>query len=149
MHKIGQSNNPEARVKSLKTANPSCVLLGKTKKISEKDLHIIFRDKRVAGEWFNLSDEDLTKISGFFENGICPSNVDLAVHHFRRHRKESGYKTYVIGFGKYKGVKLIDMTTQEQIDYLQWFVSEKVKNASRGELKRAPFQAFKWWIALR
>jgi uncharacterized protein (DUF3820 family) len=55
----------------------------------------------------------------------------------------------VISFGKYRGVNLVDMTTPEQIDYLQWFVSEKVKNATRGELKRAPYQAFKWWIALR
>lgn len=147
-YKIGRSRSPEERLKSLRTANPTCVLVGQTQKIGEKDLHIIFREKRIAGEWFDLSEEDLAKITGFFEKGICPENLDLAVHHFRKARKQSGYEKYVIGFGKYKGVKLIDMVTPEQISYLEWFVREKRQgNLKRNELKRAPYAAFRWWLS--
>lgn len=55
--KIGRSNNPESRFKSLQTANPLPLSLIKVIEtpnsvVSEKELHERFDHLRVLGEWF-------------------------------------------------------------------------------------------------
>jgi hypothetical protein len=67
-YKIGWSTaqDPEKRLSSLQTGNPgelSVVGFFNVSSIkAEKMLHEIFSPKRTSGEWFNLSEEDVTMI---------------------------------------------------------------------------------------
>jgi len=66
--KIGFSKNPKVRERTLQSEKPSTALLdywpGNSEK--EKTLHGIFAGKRIRGEWFNLSQDDIAFISNFF-----------------------------------------------------------------------------------
>jgi len=67
-YKIGTSNNLRTRVKQLKTANPYLTVLyvGRGSYLMEAHFHKLFSDKRIRGEWFNLSSEDIRiLIEGF------------------------------------------------------------------------------------
>jgi hypothetical protein len=68
-HKIGISNKPGYREKTLQSEKPSIELICHkhfpSRKISEsieKALHETFKDKRIRGEWFNLSGSDIDEI---------------------------------------------------------------------------------------
>lgn len=68
-HKIGISNKPEYREKTLQSEKPTielvCHKVFPTRKISEsieKALHESFKSKRLRGEWFNLSEDDVSNI---------------------------------------------------------------------------------------
>lgn len=62
--KIGISMRPKLREKTLQSEKPSIKMLWSTKcfQSEEKFLHSKFSGKRIRGEWFNLSDEDVTYI---------------------------------------------------------------------------------------
>lgn|SRR5574341_1266238 len=70
LFKIGKTTNLKARVAQIKTSSPvPCSLLFHTqydeKVIDlEKKYHAEFNNKRVRGEWFNLSKSDLLPIIG-------------------------------------------------------------------------------------
>lgn len=57
--KIGISNNPKLREKTLQAEKPTISLLYTFNKNIEKELHSKYKDKRIRGEWFNLSSEDI------------------------------------------------------------------------------------------
>lgn len=59
--KIGYSNNPKYREKTLQSEKPTIALEWQivARQEDEKHLHDLFKQKRVRGEWFNLSDDDL------------------------------------------------------------------------------------------
>lgn len=68
-HKIGISNKPEYREKTLQSEKPSIEMLAckkfPTRKIAEaieSALHTAYSQQRVRGEWFNLDDEDVAAI---------------------------------------------------------------------------------------
>lgn len=68
-HKIGISNNPTYREKTLQGDKPSIIKLAAKKYPSRKiaaaiesALHNAFSEKRVRGEWFNLNDEEVNSI---------------------------------------------------------------------------------------
>ena len=68
-HKIGISNTPEYREKTLQSEKPSIEMLAckkfPTRKIAEAieaALHTAYSQQRVRGEWFNLNDEDVAVI---------------------------------------------------------------------------------------
>lgn len=68
-HKIGISNKPEYREKTLQSEKPSIEMLAckkfPTRKIAEaieSALHTAYSQQRVRGEWFNLKDEDVAAI---------------------------------------------------------------------------------------
>lgn len=68
-HKIGISNTPEYREKTLQSEKPSIEMLVckkfPTRKIAEaieSALHTAYSQQRVRGEWFNLNDEDVAAI---------------------------------------------------------------------------------------
>lgn len=67
-YKIGRSIDPIKREKTLQSEKPTIELIkyysGKIK--HEKDLHLMFRDKRIRGEWFDLSGSDIKEIDNFF-----------------------------------------------------------------------------------
>ena len=68
-HKIGISNTPEYREKTLQSEKPSIEMLVckkfPTRKIAEaieSALHIAYSQQRIRGEWFNLDDVDVAAI---------------------------------------------------------------------------------------
>ena len=68
-HKIGISNNPRYREHTLQSDKPTIELLCckefPTRKIAESietALHNAFSEKRIRGEWFNLSKDDVASI---------------------------------------------------------------------------------------
>lgn len=69
-HKIGISNRPEYRERTLQSEKPTIVLLCAKKYPSriiaeaiEAALHKAFWEKRIRGEWFDLSDKDVMEIT--------------------------------------------------------------------------------------
>ena len=63
-YKIGIATNLRKRVSNIQTSNPFKVTLvayTKTENVfaDELELHELFKDKRVRGEWFKLNDDDL------------------------------------------------------------------------------------------
>lgn len=60
-YKIGKSKNPKVRESTLFSEKPCIDLLFYFKSDSscEKWLHLIFHDKRVRGEWFDLTESDI------------------------------------------------------------------------------------------
>ncbi len=68
-HKIGVSNKPDWREKTLQGEKPTIELLASKKYISrkiaaafEKALHMAYDDKRIRGEWFKLNPSELEEI---------------------------------------------------------------------------------------
>ena len=66
-HKIGISNNPKYREKTLQSDKPTIELLHKKSfpnrriaEVLEKTLHITYSNKRIRGEWFELDDDEDT-----------------------------------------------------------------------------------------
>lgn len=62
--KIGVANNVEVRLKTLQTSTPfKLSIMGafycRNKNKVEAALHDVFKDKRMCGEWFDLSDSDI------------------------------------------------------------------------------------------
>lgn len=67
-HKIGRSINPEFREKTLQSEMPDieCSFISPlTFNLNEKRLHILFKEKRIRGEWFDLNIEDVDYIKKF------------------------------------------------------------------------------------
>jgi hypothetical protein len=69
-HKIGISNYPEYREKTLQSEKPMIELLCPKKYPSrriaesiEKALHSTFNEKRIRGEWFELDESEIDEIS--------------------------------------------------------------------------------------
>jgi len=64
LHKIGFSINPTKREKTLQSEVPSVSLIFSVKATLdyEESLHLQYESKRVRGEWFNLSSEDLESL---------------------------------------------------------------------------------------
>ena len=72
-HKIGRSKNPKYREKTLQSEKPTIELLDKWSAYpeTEKELHKHFDGKRIRGEWFDLSCDDIKLIPSLikqFEN---------------------------------------------------------------------------------
>lgn len=62
--KIGVSNNPAYRERTLQAEEPEITLLFKleTYAFVEEWLHYVFREKRVRGEWFELDDAEIARV---------------------------------------------------------------------------------------
>jgi len=63
-YKIGESNLPKFREKTLQSEEPEVEIYASftSEKCNEKILHERFSHKRIRGEWFSLSNEDLNYI---------------------------------------------------------------------------------------
>jgi hypothetical protein len=68
-YKIGRSNNPEYRERTLQSQEPDVELLFSCHEsiITEKELHDLFDHKRIRGEWFDLNANDVLKIRELME----------------------------------------------------------------------------------
>lgn len=67
--KIGRTNNPDNRLRTFNVKLPFdveylCVLKTDDMYVLEYQLHLKFADKRLSGEWFSLSANDLDYING-------------------------------------------------------------------------------------
>lgn len=68
-YKIGRSDNPDAREKTLQSEEPEIELVHSFTGTStmESRLHDLFDEKRIRGEWFKLDLVDVEFIKGFKE----------------------------------------------------------------------------------
>jgi hypothetical protein len=55
MYKIGFSNNPKKRERTLQSEKPSINMVKVWDKNIERELHILYSEFRIRGEWFSLS----------------------------------------------------------------------------------------------
>ena len=77
--KIGQSEEPEKRLRQLQTGNPNELRLlwvDHQGDYIEAELHREFREHRVSGEWFQPSDELLERI----KTSVWSPRFDAQVH---------------------------------------------------------------------
>ena len=65
VHKIGKSINPQIRERTLQSEVPTIELVHVIDEDIEKHLHEKFSAKRIRGEWFNLSNNDLNYITSW------------------------------------------------------------------------------------
>jgi hypothetical protein len=68
-YKIGRSNNPLYREKTLQSEKPSIELIHQfdARVKDEKELHTLFSSKRIRGEWFDLAGSDIVKVFDYFK----------------------------------------------------------------------------------
>lgn len=146
LYKIGVSENPELRLRQILVGNPHANLILKTKNVTEKFLHAYFADKRVSREWFELSDKDLEKLQSL--TGKVIDSKSVAELHFKFHsnKRVSLNEKYIIKFGKYKGVKIVDMVSSAQIQYVEWFVGAQAGQSKNFFKKDSTYKAFRWWL---
>lgn len=74
-HKIGISNSPEYREKTLQSEKPTIELIVAKEYLNrntalnvEKNLHKIYKKNRIRGEWFKLSENDIRNIKEKMES---------------------------------------------------------------------------------
>lgn len=75
-YKIGNAISVEVRAHDLQTGCPYPVeIVAKWKHVEarkfERQLHEQFQEKRMAGEWFALSSDDVERIREFFRRKLC------------------------------------------------------------------------------
>jgi hypothetical protein len=65
--KIGAAKNPHKRLESLQTSSPYeltlYLVIQNANEIKEKQLHELFKEDRLKGEWFKLSDNMIYYLS--------------------------------------------------------------------------------------
>lgn len=76
-YKIGRSIDTEHREKTLQSQEPDIVLIEKWSASAEVEimLHRRFKEKRLRGEWFKLTDDDLEEIRAFMESYLSSTNI--------------------------------------------------------------------------
>lgn len=60
--KIGSSSDISVRIQTLSCGNPYLSILAVLDKNIEKELHLKFADKKIKGEFYNLTNEDVSHI---------------------------------------------------------------------------------------
>lgn len=77
--KIGRSNNPDVREKTLRSETPYIEMIGcfEADCSAEKTLHFKYASKRKRGEWFNLNDSDVQSILEQTEVDINSTHVGV------------------------------------------------------------------------
>jgi hypothetical protein len=85
LHKIGYTRRPiEKRIKEFKTGNASDIYLVDSFQSEwgtkiESQLHRIYKSKKIGGEWFDLSQEEIDKFKGNCER--IHNNLELISKH--------------------------------------------------------------------
>ena len=71
LYKIGKSKNVDKRLCTLKTGNLNLVLVNSYEHIQEKELHRLYKHKKIEREWYELSSQDILDIEELnFENYV-------------------------------------------------------------------------------
>jgi hypothetical protein len=66
--KIGKTKDLKSRLSTLSTGNLNLEIVLFSKGDFENECHVLFKDKKVDKEWFNLSLEDVEGIEEIFFN---------------------------------------------------------------------------------
>ena len=68
LYKIGRSNNPQYRERTLQSEKPTIDLMFKFEGMvmDEKVLHDKYAGKRIRGEWFAIGYEEIEEIKMYF-----------------------------------------------------------------------------------
>ena len=82
LYKIGISNKPEKRLKQFKTGNPKIYLICYSEPISfaydlEHNLHKLFHNNNVNGEWFKIKDENSLKNLMKLINNVSENSINI------------------------------------------------------------------------
>lgn len=134
LYKIGESDNPEKRLKELKTANPKVELICYGDGFTEKELHDSFLHKKVSGEWFKLNNRDITLIKKLLTNKYINDNEYKTFENIQFYAERiKSVHNFRLSFGKNKGKKLADFTTDKDRDYLTWVL---LKTDGREQTKK-------------
>lgn len=84
LFKIGIAKNPDSRARQIQIGNPTFKIFMRFKSVNprkiESDLHNKFIDKRVTGEWYSLSAEDITYIAENYANKNLDSGAKILLH---------------------------------------------------------------------
>jgi len=143
-YKIGQSTNPLERLKNLRTANPAVKLIAFGEGSTESIFHNRYKNKRINGEWFKLSNNDVNNIIRSLRNeyeGIDEFRIKRIekqkIFEDKQFEKNSKYQ---IKFGKYKNQMITDMNSIDELKYLKWCI-KNFKNKKSKTVK-----IFKWWL---
>lgn len=109
--KIGKSINPKRRTKEIKNMNPTFDMLicfpVEDQDVFERQLHIKFSNRRIVGEWFDLSSKEISELT----NGwLSVDDVNM-----KTYRKNSGYPYCPECGDVTKGV--YDATTPQDVRY--------------------------------
>lgn len=80
LYKIGKTTDIAKRIKQLQTSAPQalelvCWLLQGYMTDAESNYHSVYRDKRVSGEWFALTNEDVAYIQYCAESYYPAMNI--------------------------------------------------------------------------
>lgn len=116
-YKIGESKDPEKRIKSMQTANPSLRLLNFSDKVTEKQLHKLFFSKRYKREFFSLDKNEVEKIHRLMKGTIGVSDKWYLKKWSKSNKPRHG--DHVLKFGKYKGKKIREVPTS----YLKYILA--------------------------
>ena len=130
-YKIGQSYDPYSRLKNIKTGNIRIKMVHYGDNISEKSLHKLFQHKHVELEWYDLDENDVSSI----KNMLCVYDHNGTVYH-----------KYRFLFGRYKGCRLIDMVSDEQLQYCEWLVSHNDTQTKYNDENTEAYKAVSWWL---
>lgn len=139
LYKIGQSNDPLKRLSVLKTANPKARIIAFGEGVSEKYLHHVYKSRRIDREWFDLKNIDVCNIIRYLKNEM---STTINPHIQKTSKSEEDIfksnSNFIFGFGKYKGSRIIDMNSEEELKYIKWLYG----NIKLSKIKRI----LKWWL---
>ena len=111
LRKIGSSKRPQVRLRAMKTAAPSIEAIHHIPSLNYRELehllHLHFAEKRVAGEWFKLSDEDMNFIASIDGEGNQLKDLRDAIRFNRVIAKTKRQQTEITRFNKQFG-KFLD-----------------------------------------
>lgn len=100
-YKIGESRKPEYRERTLQADTPLVDLIqawaGSAK--DERNLHRMFAEKRLRGEWFRLDDEsDVERVYAYFDGCERYDNNDLMFPQATKHAREMDRRCQEIAY---------------------------------------------------
>lgn len=137
LYKLGQSVNPEKRFKDIKTGNPHAELLCYGRNYTEKRLHKLFKRYRVTGEWFKLPDKAVEWLLDNMNDKHLISNKQIDLR-LSKVKIPDRVIDYVMSMGRYYGVAIVDMVSEEQLRYLRQIFTAHYKHHDDADI-------WKWW----
>jgi hypothetical protein len=136
--KIGVSKNPYKRLKSIKTSRPYAILVAHSRNFTESQLHKKYKQYNIGGEWFRFPKGVYKNVIWDIANNKQRRQIMSSRKKEKNKKKRPKYQDWIIPFGRYKGTKLIDMVSEDQLGYIKW---GKDNLTPKSYAKKA----FKWW----
>ena len=132
-YKIGSSINPKQRIRTIETqqgCNVEIIAISDKRydyKIKENELHNLYKNKNIIGEYFNLDNNDLNKIICNLYN-TSPNNLKFTISKwFYDNDRKAFYDLYLIDLGKALDKKRTQMYILDSTIILAKNIIEKNK----------------------